>query len=185
MAAFDAKSKLMDDTCAVLAKEAVNRSINEYNMTPPALACNAMDAVRELSMHNPNLRYRVGHGGLDACTVDADSEMRNRSQVTRHRGRHPLQTRWDHANPDMRRGDLEAAPGWPVVESRLLFAADTSIHKPRDKLAEENLDVFVPLRGTSAQAVQDVDSVVFPFPQGGVSTRAFFRRPKVNCGNGV
>lgn len=179
--AFDAENRLASDDCALLNRELQNRSINDYflyNMYPTS-KCEDNSSLNEFMANNPNLRYKEGFGVLNACTVDADTELRNNARMTNFREKEQLCTRWEQAAPNLGRGGLI-----PNIESRLRLAAITTDQKDCDILQEKTFDRFIPMVGCLADAYQNPEHIILPFQRGGASTRDYVRQDEYleKCG---
>jgi hypothetical protein len=180
MKVFQEGNRLSQDSCALLTKDLVNRSVVDYNMYNmySTSKCKT-DDIFEFTINNPNLRYKDGFGNVNACTVDEDSEIRNKAKLTNFRDKEQLCTRWYQAGPNIGKGGLI-----PNIESRLLFAEDTSDIKDCDIIAEKDFDRFTPMIGCLSGAIQNPDNLILPFERGGKFTRDYFRNDEYleQCG---
>jgi hypothetical protein len=158
MRVFELENNIGTDDCAIVNREYVNKSINDYNLynmffTSDCLADNAK--MYEFANENPNLHYRDGYGVTNGCVVDMDSAMRNDSRITHDRTKIQLCSRWNLAVPDLGRGGLI-----PNIESRLRNGDDTSVIRVCDKVSEKDFDRFTPLTGCVAPSIQNPNHII-------------------------
>lgn len=171
MSQYLGENRLTQDRCALLTRELQNRSVTDYNTFNFYTTSTCKDAdLLEYTIKNPNLRWKDGFGNVSGCTVDVDSEIRNKAKLTNFREKEQLCTRWHQAVPNVGRGGLI-----PNVESRLRFSEDTSAIRECDILAEKDFDRFIPLPGCLSGTIQDPEHIILPFERGGATTRDYVR----------
>jgi hypothetical protein len=140
---FDQGNAISMDSCALVANDLENSSIleyNTYNFFYPDGDCRGVNKrLEDLSLDNPNLRFRNGYGNSAPCTIDEDSMMRFNSEVTHGREKRQFNARNFHANPNISKGS-----GPPQTESLLQQGIDTSVIRDCDRLTEHDFDRFVP-----------------------------------------
>lgn len=171
MSRFFEQNRLTQDACALVTRDLVNKSVSDYrlfNMYTTA-TCDD-DELIDYTMQHPNLRFKDGYGNVSGCTVDQDSDIRNNVRQTNMREKEQLCTRWNHAVPNIGKGGLI-----PNIESRLIFAEDTSDIKDCDIVAEKSFDRFTPMLGCLSGTIQNPENIILPFERGGKTTRDFVR----------
>lgn len=180
MKVFDADNRLTQDSCALITKDLMNKSLNDYYMYNmySTSQCKTED-IQNFTINNPNLRYKDGFGNVNACTVDDDSELRNNAKLTNLREKEQLCTRWYQAGPNIGKGGLI-----PNIETRLLFAEDTSGIRECDVVSEKNFDRFIPMIGCIQDNIQNPENIILPFERGGIITRDFVKQDEYleKCG---
>lgn len=168
---FEENNRLSQDECALFTRDLQNQSVTDYvlfNMYSTS-TCKT-DDIMDFTINNPNLRYKDGFGNVSSCTVEVDSDLRNNARLTNPREKEQLCTRWYQAGPSIGRGGLV-----PNVESRLIFAEDTSDMKECGKLAETDFGRFIPMLSCLQGSIQDPEHIILPFERGGKITRDFVR----------
>lgn len=171
MRVFELESKLHSDDCAIVNKELMNKSVNDYNLYNSFFTSDCKEdnsKMYNFAFDNPNLHFRDGYGYTNACVVDADSVMRNDSKLTHDKSKIQLCARWDQAVPDLGRGGLI-----PNLESRLKNGEDTSMIRACNKVTEKDFDRFTPLVGCVAPTIQNSSHIILPFTRGGDITRNY------------
>lgn len=174
------ENRLSQDRCALLTRELQNRSVSDYSLYNMYVTSTCEDEqLIDYTLNYPNLRFKDGFGNVNGCTVDTDSEIRNKAKLTNFREKEQLCTRWHQAVPNYGRGGL-----LPNVESRLIFAEDTSDIKDCDIVAEKNFDRFIPMIGCLSGTIQNPENIILPFERGGKITRDYVRDDKYleKCG---
>ena len=170
---FDQQNTLFQDNCEVEARVHTNKSIADYRLFNNYLPedCNTCNdnKLNEFVTSNQNLRYKNGVGNIPPCSVDIDSELRNKFQMG-FKGRDSLCTRWYTAVPNLGRGGLI-----PNVESRLKMNEDTSDIRDCDRITEKDFNRFIPLPGCMANTIQNADNIVEKWTRGGEFTRDYVR----------
>lgn len=170
MRVFELENRLKTDNCAMNTTNLQNRSIEDYylyNMYPTADCDASVQNLTDFMIDNPNLHFKDGYGFANQCTVDMDSKFRmDPNSLTNFREKTQLCTRWHQAVPDFGHAGLV-----PNVETALKFGEDTSYIRDCDRIAEKQLDVFIPFN-TCGLINKDV---VGPSEVVGVSTRDFVR----------
>lgn len=147
---FDEKTGLFSDQCFEQDRERQSRDASMYR-THELRAGPCDEALMRLATCHPNLRFMNGYGGVSACTVDADNQVRiTGPDNTNERSRNPLITRVAHAPPSLFRGDLNADG-----ESALIHAEirDMCAHERESREPE-------PLIPCIERGVNDVTHVV-------------------------
>jgi hypothetical protein len=171
MRVFELGTDLGSDKCAMVNKEFVNRSINDYNLYNMYFTSDCTGDNSKMSQFvsdNPNLRYKDGFGFTNSCVVDMDSALRNDSRLTHDKTKIQLCTRWNKAVPDLGKGGLI-----PNIESRLKNSEDTSVIRVCDRVAEKDFDRYTPLVGCVAPTIQNPEHIILPFTRGGDITRNY------------
>jgi hypothetical protein len=170
---FEGRTQLYDDECAINAREYQNMSIHEYRLwNDYNYACNSEGEkkLQQFSTTHPNLHYRNGVGMTTSCHVEKDSDLRLNAKITSEKARNQLFHRFYQNNPYLGKGKTV-----PNVESRLMQSEDTSKLKVCDRIAEKDFDRFIPLVQCVKDTVQNADTVVYPWTNGGDNSRLLMR----------
>jgi hypothetical protein len=171
MRVFELENKLNSDNCAMVNREFVNKSMNDYNLYNMYFMSDCKvdnEKMKSFVYENPNLRFKDGYGFTNSCVVDMDSALRNDAQMTQDRTKVQLCPRWNKAVPNLGKGGLI-----PNVESHLKNAEDTSVLRVCNRVAEKDFDRFIPLTGCLAPTIQNEKHIIMPFTRGGDITRNY------------
>jgi hypothetical protein len=172
MRVYNLENSLNDDKCAMVNREFVNKSVNDYslynNFFTSQCDTETNEKMNEFMFDNPNLRFRDGYGFLNSCTVDLDSALRNDSRLTHDKTKVQLCTRWNKAVPGLDKGGLI-----PNLESRLRDSEDTSVIKNCSRISEMDYNRYTPLVGCIAPTIQNDNHIILPFTRGGDITRNY------------
>jgi hypothetical protein len=180
---FDLEHRPHSDACAIEARDAQNKSLNEYRLFNPystsSTKCDdAESKIKEFTTVN-HTTYKDGYGNANACRIDADTTMRLGAQITNERYKVPLNTRLFTAVPNLSRGGLA-----PEVESRLTQGQDTQVKKSCDNLGGIQIDRFVPLLPCLKDTIQNPETIVPKWTWGGEPTRDSMRQRQFLEANG-
>jgi hypothetical protein len=179
-------TRVRDDRCYNTARDSQSDNSCMYMTTAfKDCDCNAPN-VRDIAMNEPTITYRDGYGwtGKDGCNIDADSQMRNASNLTNMRVIQQLYTRPYTTVPYMGRGTTDAE-----LESIMQSGEDTSQKKQCNTLSGIYIDRFVPLVPCLEKNVQNpvhlVEEVARKdWVRGGVPSRDIVRNTDylMKCG---
>ena len=160
---YNDENRLSIDSCAQLARELQNTSINNRYLDNFYFTkdCKCQDVLYE-----NNMVIKDGYGVSSGCVIDNDSELRLKGKWTNEREKVQLCTRWNQGVPNLNKGGLV-----PNLESIMQNGDDTSDIRNCDKITERDFDRFIPLVGCLASTVQNPKNIVEPWIRGGVHTR--------------
>lgn len=171
MRVFELENRLTTDDCAMVNREFVNKSMNDYNLYNMYFMSDCQvdnEKMKTFMYENPNLRFKDGYGFTNSCVVDLDSALRNDSKLTHDRTKIQLCTRWNKAVPNLGKGGLI-----PNIESQLKNGEDTSAIRVCNRVAEKDFDRFIPLPGCLGPTIQNPQHIILPFTRGGDITRNY------------
>lgn len=178
MPLYDADNRLTADACAVKLRDQGNASIASYTLTN----LRASPSVAPLARAAEHRNLWVWDGfGINTTTIDDDSQMRVRSEVTHPRSKIQLPTRVFGAAPDLSHGQPNPEIESQVVSDRKPLpmpvgcSADDGSSlgcggRVCDRLAEQHWDRFVP----GMQTVS-ANHIIPPWVNGGAPSRDIAR----------
>lgn len=174
MRVFDQANTLKQEQCEYISKINANESMVNYRLFNSYVTNNCVDKcntykLNEFVTDNVNLRYKDGVGNIPSCSVDVDSELRNKFTMG-YKGRDTLCTRWYTAVPNLGKGGLI-----PNIESRLKYNEDTSDIRDCDRITEKDFNRFIPLPSCMAINIQNPENIVEKWTRGGEFTRDYVR----------
>ena len=125
---FDKQHRLGSDDCWKNAQQAQNTGVQNYYLynhfkTNVPECTDKEKSLRDFMAEN-HMNYKEGFGVANACHIDDDTNMRNKSELTHGKCKNQLTTRLFTSGPDLSTGGFE-----PLVESRLTQGDHTLLHK--------------------------------------------------------
>lgn len=166
---FHNGTNVNEDDCAINAKDYQNISINDYHLWNNYISTCQPEGEKQLQQfatQHLNLNYKNGVGFTNSCHVEQDNEVRLNAKQTSEKARNQLFHRFYQNNPFLGKGK-----NVPNVESRLIQAEDTSSLKVCDRITEKDFDRFTPLVKCVRDTVQNPNTVVYPWTNGGDNSR--------------
>jgi len=178
---FANSGTLRTDSCSQELRAMTNDSYAGYNVWDPRpLVCEeANTKLSEFASCHENLHYKQGHGNVEPCHVDEDSQIRTKAFCEANKKRYQLFPREFQAGPGLARGDF-----LPDIDSHMtrggiqqrdkrnrMPAADCS------HLSEvEHNNNFIPMIPCLANTIQDPDHIVPKWTNGGMPSRILVRK---------
>jgi hypothetical protein len=179
---FDLQNKLGNDACAINAKDYQNASMNDYALWNTYFYhCDNPNENKLINFasDNTNLHYRNGYGFTTACHVGDDTELRVNGKITREKAKNQFFTRFYQANPYLGKGEGNAD-----IESKIVFGDDTSQLRQCHRLGERDYKRFTPLLPCLQDTMQNPNTVIYPWTNGGDNSRILMREANAlkKCG---
>ena len=167
---FDYSTNLSADTCAILARDRENESIQEYNTNNLYYTdCKSIKQLENFSSEHFGGSFFNGYGNPNSCVIDIDSKMK---QMDKMRGpdRRQLSTRTFQGVPNFNKG----VPV-PNTEYFLINGQDTSVYRECDRLTERNYDRFTPLTPCMQSFIENEAEVIPMLNRIGSDSRELLR----------
>ena len=157
---------LNNDICARQQKDLQNTSITNHELYNYFYTHDCKCELFTDTVLDNNLIAKDGYGYANACTVDADSELRYNSKLTHGKEKSQLCERWALGVPNINKGGLNAN-----VESRLLSSDITT--EPCNKLSEKSYIpyTFYNMVPCLENNIQNPEHIIENWTRGGSSTR--------------
>ncbi len=182
---YNVNDNILQDGCAVDAKNMQNNSISDYNVynyfKGNTDECNKFDSKKDITqfMSDTQMHIKDGYGVTNECLVDTDSKLRNDAIWTNSKAKVQLYSRVFQGIPNINHGGLIVP-----VEDVVKQGEYNDIRKGCDRLSETTFNKFYPLIPCLANNVQNVKHIIPEWRFGGEPTRDYIQQKEFLEANG-